>query len=146
VSACPTGALSDDPERPTLRFAEDACVQCALCQATCPEKVITLKPQIDFRAATAVARIIKQEAPFECIRCGKPFGVKSSVERVAAKLEGKHWMFKDSKKRLDVVKMCADCRVNVMAEENFDPFGAPQRPKVRTTDDYLREREQKGDT
>jgi ferredoxin len=146
VSACPTGALSDDPERPTLRFAEDACVQCGLCQATCPEKVITLKPQIDFRAATAMARIVKQEAPFECIRCGKPFGVKSSVERVAAKLEGKHCMFKDSKKRLDIVKMCADCRVNVMAEENFDPFGAPQRPKVRTTDDYLREREQKGDT
>ncbi len=146
VSACPTGALSDDPERPTLRFAEDACVQCGLCQATCPEKVITLKPQIDFRAATTMSRIIKQEAPFECIRCGKPFGVKSSVERVAAKLEGKHWMFKDSKKRLDVVKMCADCRVNVMAEENFDPFGAPQRPKVRTTDDYLREREQKGET
>ena len=41
VSACPTGALSDDPERPMLRFAEDACVQCGLCKATCPEKVIT---------------------------------------------------------------------------------------------------------
>jgi ferredoxin len=141
VSACPTGALSDDPERPTLRFAEDACVQCGLCQATCPEKVIALKPQIDFRAATAASRIIKQEEPFACIRCGKPFGVKSSVERVAAKLEGRHWMFKDSQKRLDVIKMCADCRVNVMAAENFDPFGAPQRPKLRTTDDYLRERE-----
>ena len=48
VSACPTGALSDDPERPVLRFAEDACVQCGLCKATCPEKVISLKPQIDF--------------------------------------------------------------------------------------------------
>ncbi len=47
VAACPTGALSDDPERPMLRFAEDACVQCGLCQATCPEKVIALKPQID---------------------------------------------------------------------------------------------------
>ena len=56
VSACPTGALSDDPERPMLRFAEDACVQCGLCKATCPEKVITLTPQIDFRAATADAR------------------------------------------------------------------------------------------
>ncbi len=53
VAACPTGALSDDPEKPMLRFAEDACVQCGLCQATCPEKVIRLKPQIDFRAATA---------------------------------------------------------------------------------------------
>ncbi len=53
VSACPTGALSGDPERPMLRFAEDACVQCGLCKATCPEKVISLTPQIDFRAATA---------------------------------------------------------------------------------------------
>jgi ferredoxin len=141
VSACPTGALSDDPERPTLRFAEDACVQCGLCQATCPERVISLKPQIDFRAATAANRIIKQEAPFACIRCAKPFGVKSSVERVAAKLEGRHWMFKDSKTRLDVIKMCADCRVAAMAEENFDPFAGPKRSVLRTTDDYLRERE-----
>ncbi len=141
VSACPTGALSDDPERPTLRFAEDACVQCGLCQATCPEKVIGLKPQLDFRSATAMSRIIKQEEPFACIRCGKPFGVKSSVERVLAKLEGKHWMFKDSKTRLDVIKMCEDCRVTAMAAESFDPFGASARPAVRTTEDYLRERE-----
>ncbi|MBI3703968.1 MAG: 4Fe-4S dicluster domain-containing protein [Rhizobiales bacterium] len=141
VSACPTGALSDDPERPTLRFAEDACVQCGLCAATCPEKVIGLKPQLDFRSATAMSRIVKQEEPFACISCGKPFGVKSSVERVLAKLEGKHWMFKDSKTRLDVIKMCESCRVTAMAAEQFDPFGAPARPDVRTTDDYLRDRE-----
>ena len=103
--------------------------------------MITLKPQIDFRAATAAARMIKQEEPYACIRCGKPFGVKSSVERVVAKLEGKHWMFKDAKKRLDVIKMCADCRVSAMAEENFDPFAGPARPPVRTTEDYLRERD-----
>jgi ferredoxin len=145
VSACPTGALSDDPERPMLRFAEDACVQCGLCKATCPEKVISLKPQIDFRAATAMSRIIKQEDPAECIRCGKPFGVKSSVDRVVAKLEGKHWMYKESKKRLDVIRMCEDCRVVAMAEEQFDPYGAPQRPRLRTTEDYLREREEKGE-
>ncbi|MFN3655879.1 MAG: 4Fe-4S dicluster domain-containing protein [Pseudolabrys sp.] len=146
VSACPTGALSDDKERPMLRFAEDACVQCGLCKATCPEKVISLKPQLDFRAATAMSRVIKQEEPFECISCGTPFGVKSSVERVVAKLEGKHWMYKDSKKRLDVIKMCESCRVTAMAAEQFDPFGAPARPAVRTTEDYLRERERKGDS
>src|SRR5262249_51123388 len=67
VSACPTGALSDNPERPQLRFAEDACVQCGLCKATCPEKVITLRPQLDFRAATASARVLKEEEPFHCI-------------------------------------------------------------------------------
>jgi len=82
----------------------------------------------------------------ECIRCGKPFGVKSSVERVVAKLEGKHWMYKDSKKRLDVIRMCDNCRVEAMAEEQFDPFGAPRRAPVRTTEDYFREREEKGDS
>jgi ferredoxin len=137
VSACPTGALSGDPDKPMLRFSEDACVQCGLCRATCPEKVIALQPQIDFRAATAQARVIKQEEPFACIRCGKPFGVKSTIERVAAKLEGKHWMYKDSKSRLDLIKMCDDCRVTVTTEQQFDPFGAPQRPRPRTTDDYL---------
>src|SRR5262249_51074835 len=82
VSACPTGALRGDPEKPMLRFAEDACVQCGLCKSTCPEKVISLKPQIDFRAATAAPRILKEEDPFLCIRCGKPFGVKSTIARV----------------------------------------------------------------
>jgi ferredoxin len=140
VSACPTGALRDDPERPMLRFVEDACVQCGLCQATCPEKVITLKPQIDFRAARAPARILKQEEPFCCIRCGKPFGVKSTIERVVAKLEGKNWMYTGASGRLDVIKMCDDCRVAFVTEQGFDPYGA-QSQITRTTDDYLRERE-----
>jgi ferredoxin len=142
VSACPTGALSADPERPMLKFTEDACVQCGLCAATCPEKVISLKPQLDFRAATAASRVIKEEEPFHCIRCDKPFGVKSTIERVTAKLEGKHWMFKGQAKRLEVLKMCEDCRVVAMTEDSFDPYGAPERPKPRTTDDYLREREE----
>jgi ferredoxin len=149
VSACPTGALGDDPDKPTLRFAEDACVQCGLCKATCPEKVITLKPQIDFRTATASARILKQEEPFHCVRCGKPFGTKSTIERVVAKLEGRHWMFRGKASRLDVLKMCDDCRVIAATEADFDPYGAPQRPALRTTDDYLREREkgaQKGES
>jgi ferredoxin len=142
VSACPTGALSDNPERPMLRFAEDACVQCGLCKATCPEKVITLTPQIDFRAATATTRVLKEEEPFQCIRCNKPFGVKSTIERVAAKLEGKHWMFRDSAQRLDLIKMCGDCRVVAITEQEFDPYGESPRPKPRTTEDYLREREE----
>src|SRR5205085_10185833 len=83
VSACPTGALSDDPDRPVLRFTEDACVQCGLCKATCPEKVITLVPRLAFGMTT---RVLKEEVPFPCIRCGKPFGVRSAIDRVMAKL------------------------------------------------------------
>jgi ferredoxin len=139
VSACPTGALRDDPERPMLRFVEDACVQCGLCQATCPEKVITLKSQLDFRAATASARVLKEEEPFCCIRCSKPFGVKSTIERVTAKLQGTHWMYKGAPRRLDLIKMCDDCRVAFVSEQDFDPYGA-QSQTVCTTEDYLRDR------
>jgi ferredoxin len=144
VSVCPTGALRDDPERPVLKFVEDACVQCGLCRSACPEKVITLKPQIDFRAARAAPLIIKEEEPALCIRCNKPFGVKSTIEKIAAKLEGRHWMYPAGDARLNAVRMCADCRVIVMSEQQFDPFaGVPERASPRTTDDYLRERENK---
>jgi ferredoxin len=140
VSACPTGALSDDPDRPVLRFTEDACVQCGLCKATCPEKVISLVPRLAFGAAI---RVLKEEEPYPCIRCGKPFGVRSAIERVAAKLEDRHWMYQGAPERLDLIKMCEDCRVIAVTEAGFDPHAAPQRPRPRTTDDYLRERERK---
>jgi len=132
-----------------LRFMEDACVQCGLCKATCPEKVITLKPQLDILATLGPARVLKQEEPFHCIRCGTPFGTKSSIERVAAKLAGKHWMYQGKDRRIDALKMCGECRVIAVAEAEFDRSGAPARPKIRTTEDYLREREQqtqKGET
>ena len=143
VAACPTGALGDDPERPLLRFSESICVQCGLCKATCPEKVISLKPQLDFRAGTALSRVLKEEEPFRCIRCGTPFGVKSTIERVIGKLAGQHWMYPQGSKRLDALRMCENCRVAAVTEDEFDPHGAPPRPAVRTTDDYLREREQR---
>ena len=141
VTACPTGALSDNPERAMLRFTESICVQCGLCEATCPEDAITLVPQLDFQAWNAPQRILKEEDPFECIVCGKPFGTKSTIERVVARLEGKHWMFQgDNARRIDVVKMCENCRVAAVVNERFDPHTA-QRPAPVTTDDYLRARE-----
>jgi len=121
-------------------------VQCGLCKATCPEKVITLTPRLDFRAASIGARVLKEEEPFHCIRCDKPFGVKSTIERVVAKLEGQHWMYQHSASRTDIVKMCESCRVAAVTAEGFDPYGAPARPKPRTTDDYLRERPTKSET
>jgi ferredoxin len=138
VSACPTGALQDDPERPLLRFVEDICVQCGLCAATCPERVISLTPRIDFRAATEPARVLKEEQPFCCIQCRKPFGVKSTIERVVATLEGKHWMYPGASDRIELIKMCEDCRARRVLAEHFEPHAAADR-SIRTTDDYLRE-------
>jgi hypothetical protein len=99
--------------------------------------VISLVPRIDFSAVQRPPQILKEEEPFLCIRCGTPFGVRSTVERVAARLQGTHWMYQTNQ-QLDLIKMCADCRVVVATEANFDPHAAP-RPAVRTTDDYLRE-------
>ena len=110
-------------------------MQCGLCQSTCPEKVITLTPQIDFTAAAARARLIKEEEPALCITCSKPFGVKASIDRVVAQLAGRHWMFKD-KTLTDRMRMCADCRVIAQSRQNLDPYAGPPRPPTRTTDDY----------
>jgi ferredoxin len=146
VTACPTGALSDNPDRAMLRFTENLCVQCGLCESTCPENVITLEPRLDFGAWNAPLSVLKEEEPFNCIACGKPFGTKSSIDRVLAKLGDKHWMFGGANaKRLDVIKMCADCRVEAVVNEGFDPHSAPQRPPVMTTEDYLRARTAKKD-
>jgi ferredoxin len=141
VGACPTGAMQDNPDKPQLRFQEDACIQCGLCRNTCPEKVITLKPRLNFREEAVRALVLKEEEPFECIRCGKPFGTRSTIERIVATLAARHSMFPDSA-AIDRIKMCEDCRVIVQFEAKDNPLGGPDRPKPRTTEDYLREREE----
>jgi ferredoxin len=141
VTACPTGALSDSPDKPALFFSESACVQCGLCASTCPEQVIALQPRLNFEAWNAPRKLVKEEEPFHCIACQKPFGTKSTVERIVAKLEGKHWMYSGANaRRLDVIRMCDSCRVEAVMNENLDPYEGA-RPKPRTTEDYLRERD-----
>ncbi|MAF95789.1 MAG: 4Fe-4S ferredoxin [Rhodospirillaceae bacterium] len=140
VGACPTGALKDNEDKPRLSFAEEACVQCGLCGNTCPEKVITLVPRLSFLEAARAHQVIKEDEPFECIRCSKPFGAKSTIETMVKKLEG-HAMFQE-KGGTERLKMCDECRVFALAEEDEHPFAGAARPKPRTTDDYLREREE----
>ena len=140
VGACPTGALLDDETRPWLGFNEEACVQCGLCEATCPESVITLEPRINFTDEARGTVELNQEEPFNCIRCGKPFGVQRSIERIADQLAGKHAMF-SSGDQIERLMMCEDCRVLVQFETSDNPLAGAPRPRMRTTDDYLRERE-----
>jgi len=140
VGACPTGALQDNPELPQLRFQEQACVQCGLCKATCPEKVITLVPRLNLAPAATSAVVLKEEPPFACINCGKPFGTRSLVERVLERLAMKHSMFQNER-AVRLIQMCEDCRITVQFEGEMQPFAAAPRPLPRTTDDYLRERQ-----
>lgn len=142
VGACPTHALTDSADRPLLAFEESLCVQCGLCAATCPEDVISLKPQIDFEAWSLPRRIVKEEEPFCCVTCAKPFGTRATIERVIGKLRERHWMFtgEAGEQRIRSLMMCDDCRVEAALNTGFDPHAAPPA-KPRTTEDYLRERE-----
>ncbi|QLP98002.1 MAG: 4Fe-4S binding protein [Rhodoblastus sp.] len=139
VAACPTGALADHAERPELTFDETLCVQCGLCAATCPEKAVALTPRLDFEARAAGRKTLKREDPALCVACGAPFGAKSSVDKVAAKLAD-HWMYRDDPSRLEMIRMCEACRVERSVKAGLDPHDAPPRPRPRTTEDYLRER------
>ena len=136
VSQCPTGALNDRSDRPEINIVENACVQCGLCANTCPEQAITLKPQLSFGPQTLEQSSLHGEDPFECIECGRPFGVKSTIERIIEKLEGNHWMYTDSD-NTKLVKMCDDCRISAQYHDANAPLRGPDRPRVRTTDDYL---------
>ncbi len=141
VGACPTGAMQDNPDRPMLRFMEDACVQCGLCRLTCPESVVRLTPRLNFAEEAREAALIKEEEPFECVRCGKSFGTKGSIELIVEKLAGKHAMFQDES-AIERIKMCEDCRVVAGLEAGDEAFAGGERTPPRTTEDYLREREE----
>ncbi|MCB2018205.1 MAG: 4Fe-4S binding protein [Hydrogenophaga sp.] len=108
VSACPAGALQDNADRPQLRFIEKNCVQCGLCASTCPEKAISLEPRLLLGDERRQPRVLHEAQPYQCVRCGKPFGTLKGIEVMLAKLGG-HAMFQGE--ALERLKMCADCRV-----------------------------------
>src|SRR5438876_58934 len=117
VGACPESALHDGRDQPMLKFIERNCVQCGLCEKTCPESAITLAPRLLLTAQAKQEVVLNEAEPFNCVRCGKPFGTRQMVSNMLGKLTG-HSMFagEGSLKRL---QMCGDCRgVDMM--ENKD--------------------------
>lgn len=139
ASLCPSGALLDNPDTPQLRFREDACLQCGLCATVCPEDAITLLPRFDPTDAALGQTVLHEEEPFACIECGKLFGVRSTVEKIMEKLAGKHAMFTETGSGR-LIQMCNDCRIRAQVHGASNPFAAAERPRVRTTDDYLSKR------
>ncbi|MHA3915309.1 4Fe-4S binding protein [Halovulum sp. GXIMD14793] len=140
---CPPGALADNPDKPELRFREDACLQCGLCANVCPEDAIRLEPRLDLSDAALRERTLKEEEPYSCIECGTLFGVKSTIERIVEKLEGQHAMFTQSD-NARLIRMCDDCRIKAQYHTDAAPFRMGDRPRPRTTEDDLREREETG--
>jgi ferredoxin len=116
IGACPEAALLDSPETPSLRFIERNCVQCGLCVETCPENAIALVPRLLIGAQAKEPVTLNEADPFNCVRCGKPFGTRQMVENMLGKLGG-HSMFIGGTRRL---QMCGDCRVVDMMENKVE--------------------------
>jgi ferredoxin len=119
IGACPESALLDSPEAPTLRFIERNCVQCGLCEKTCPENAIALVPRLLLDKSAKEPVTLNEAEPFNCVRCGKPFGTRRMVENMAGKL-GAHSMFAAGG-ALRRLQMCGDCRVIDMVETPDSP-------------------------
>ena len=108
VSACPASALQDNQNAPQLRFIEKNCVQCGLCETTCPENAISLVPRLLVSPERKQPVVLNEAKPWSCIRCSKPFGTQKAIEAMLGKLAG-HAMFQGE--ALERLKMCSDCRV-----------------------------------
>ncbi len=109
VSICPSKALSSAPDTPRLSFTEDACVQCGLCTQACPESALALQPRyLLLPEQRTQPQVLKQEQPFCCVCCDKPFATQSVVSLMLKKLAG-HSMFDAAGLRR--LEMCEDCRV-----------------------------------
>ncbi len=123
VGACPSKALADNADQPQLKFIEKNCVQCGLCQTTCPEDAIELEPRLllaDEGRARAQSRVLYEAQPFHCVRCAKPFGTLRAIEGIVAKLAG-HAAFQGA--AAERLKMCSDCRV-------IDMYSSPNEQRI----------------
>ena len=138
VSLCPSGALGDNSDLPQLRFQEDACLQCGLCASVCPEDAIAYEPRLNLGDDALRQVVLYEEEPFACIECGALFGSKSTVERITEKL-AEHSMYQGANS-LRLIQMCDNCRVQAQYHSDDNPFAAGERPRPRTTDDYLNKR------
>jgi ferredoxin len=113
IGACPSSALQDAEDAPKLRFIERNCVQCGLCETTCPEQAISLVPRLLVTPAARQPVTLNEAEPFHCVRCGTPFGTRQMIDVMTGRLSA-HSMFAGAALRR--IQMCADCRVIDMME------------------------------
>ena len=113
TGACPAGALRAASDAYRLEFVEKNCLQCGLCEASCPESAITLEPRLlpgEYGTeGVRRARALREADLFHCTACGKAMGAAPLIESMIARLSG-HAMFAGEAERARL-RMCADCRV-----------------------------------
>jgi ferredoxin len=120
ATVCPTHAFAFDMDAQELRFRHIDCVNCGLCEAVCPEKVITLRTELYLERQGLEYVTVAKDEMVHCARCKKPYINRRALEAVQAKLRSVQ-AGQDAflGKRADLLRMCPDCRgVAAMLEVN----------------------------
>jgi ferredoxin len=97
--------------------------QCGLCAITCLRGAITLAPRLwlaDGGRARKALRVLHEDRPCACVRCGKPFGTARAAQAMAGRLAG-HASFQGAAGQR--LRMCNDCRV-------IDIFDNPDEVRI----------------
>ena len=114
LNACHTGALKADPKNFALLGQTILCVACNACVALCPEKALVLTPGVDLKENAFSSRVLIQDEPLRCTKCGKIFGTKKSLLKVSQCLQ-ETGRFQEL---IPLLELCEDCRVRKMFDEN----------------------------
>jgi len=106
---CKTGALKKDTNK--INFMHGYCVACGICESTCPENAIELRPEIDFaRLMDINSKLIRESEMVECKKCGRPFITRSALEKVSGVISGGDAHEFGVEDHLDLIRYCDGCR------------------------------------
>ena len=138
----PDRRAPDNPDEPALRFPGGRLRPVRPLRQHLPRARDQARapPRLHRRGAPAVP--IKEEAPFDCIRCGKPFGTRASIGENRRETRRKALDVRDFA-AIERIRMCDDCRVIVQSRRPTTRSGR-RRPPPAHYDDYLRERGDRG--
>ena len=108
ANLCPTGAIRYGAQPvPRLSLAEEACVQCGICEAACPEDAITLVPRIAFAETRRGVQLLHEGELARCPQCDAAFISASLLDASIAKTASLMPLTPEAEKRM---RLCFDCR------------------------------------
>ena len=142
VSACPTGALT------TIRSGRCCGLpRMPACNADCARRPARRRssgswPQLDFRAATAAARVLKEEEPFRLHPLRQAVRRQEHDRAGHRQARGQHWMYKWLASA-SMLSGCARIVGSRSSPKRVRSLWGAARARRRTTDDYPRGRGEK---
>ena len=86
ANVCPTHAFKFDEDEQVLSFKHIACVGCGMCERACPEKVMTLRPELYLEGDALDYMAVVEDESVTCARCEKPYINRRALEAIEAKV------------------------------------------------------------